>query len=78
MSADFRLKNPDDYVKWYGWKHTQTDLLKEAVYGLPELHRQEIKDARLVACPGCMATATILGLAPVVKAGIIEKRQDCG
>jgi len=75
MSADFRLKNPDDYVKWYGWKHTQTELLKEAVYGLPELRRQEIKDARLVACPGCMATATILGLAPVVKAGIIEKNR---
>ncbi len=73
MSADFRLKNPEDYVKWYGWNHAQPDLLKEAVYGLPELHRQEIKEARLVACPGCMAAATILGLVPVVKAGIIEK-----
>jgi len=73
VSADFRLKNPEDYVKWYGWSHASPELLKEAVYGLPELHRQEIKEARLVACPGCMSTATILGLAPVVKANVIEK-----
>ena len=75
MSADFRLKNQADYDKWYGWKHTHPELLKEAVYGLPELHRQEIKDARLVACPGCMSTATILGLAPLVKAEAIEKER---
>jgi N-acetyl-gamma-glutamyl-phosphate/LysW-gamma-L-alpha-aminoadipyl-6-phosphate reductase len=75
MSADFRLKNPDDYVKWYGWKHPHPELLKEAVYGLTEFHRQEIKKARLIACPGCMAVATILGLAPIVKAGIIEKNR---
>src|SRR3990170_2234548 len=73
MSADFRLKNPADYDKWYGWKHANPDLLKEAAYGLPELHRQEIKNARLIACPGCMATATILALIPVVKAGLVEK-----
>jgi len=75
MSADFRLKNPDDYVKWYGWEHVHPELLKEAVYGLPEFHRQEIKTARLVACPGCMATATILGLAPLIKADFIEKNR---
>jgi N-acetyl-gamma-glutamyl-phosphate/LysW-gamma-L-alpha-aminoadipyl-6-phosphate reductase len=75
MSADFRLKNPDDYPKWYGWKHSHSELLKEAVYGLPELHRQEIKNARLIACPGCMATATILGLAPLIKAEAIEKNR---
>jgi len=73
MSADFRLKNPTDYVKWYGWEHAHPELLKEAVYGLTELHRQEIRNARLVACPGCMAIATILGLAPMVKAEVIEK-----
>lgn len=73
MSADFRLKNPEDYPKWYGWTHPNPELLKEAVYGLPELHRQEIKGARLIACPGCMATATILGLAPLVKEGLIER-----
>jgi len=72
MSADFRLKNPTDYDKWYGWTHTHPELLKEAAYGLPELHRQEIKNAQLIACPGCMATATILALAPFVKAGLIE------
>jgi len=75
MSADFRLKNPVDYVKWYGWEHSHPELLKEAVYGLPELHRQEIKNARLIACPGCMAIATILGLAPIVKAEVIEKNR---
>lgn len=73
MSADFRLKNPSDYVKWYGWEHAHPELLKEAVYGSTELNRQEIKNARLIACPGCMAIATILGLAPIVKANIIEK-----
>jgi N-acetyl-gamma-glutamyl-phosphate/LysW-gamma-L-alpha-aminoadipyl-6-phosphate reductase len=72
MSADFRLKNPEDYDKWYGWKHANPQLLKEAAYGLPELHRQEIKNASLVACPGCMATATILALAPVIKADLVE------
>jgi N-acetyl-gamma-glutamyl-phosphate/LysW-gamma-L-alpha-aminoadipyl-6-phosphate reductase len=75
MSADFRLKNPEDYDKWYGWKHAHPELLKEAAYGLPELHRQEIKGARLVACPGCMATATVLALAPVVKADLVEKNR---
>lgn len=75
MSADFRLKNPLEYEKWYGWKHTHPELLEEAVYGLPELHREQIKHARLVACPGCMATAAILGLAPVIKADLIENNR---
>jgi N-acetyl-gamma-glutamyl-phosphate/LysW-gamma-L-alpha-aminoadipyl-6-phosphate reductase len=75
MSADFRLKNPDDYDRWYGWKHAHPELLKEAAYGLPEFHRHEIKGARLVACPGCMATATVLALAPVVKADLVEKNR---
>jgi N-acetyl-gamma-glutamyl-phosphate/LysW-gamma-L-alpha-aminoadipyl-6-phosphate reductase len=75
MSADFRLKNPNDYDKWYGWKHAHPELLKEAAYGLPELHRQEIRGARLVACPGCMATATVLALAPLVKADLVEKNR---
>lgn len=71
-SADFRLKDPSDYERWYGWKHGYPELLEEAVYGLPELHREGVKTARLVACPGCMAVASILGLAPVVKTGAIE------
>ena len=66
-SADFRLKNPEDYVKWYGWSHSNPDLLKKAVYGLPELHREDIKRAQLVAVPGCMAIASILALAPIIK-----------
>jgi len=72
MGADFRLRNPDAYPRWYGWGHPSPELLKEAVYGLPELHRDEIKNARLVACPGCMATATILALYPALKEGGIE------
>jgi N-acetyl-gamma-glutamyl-phosphate/LysW-gamma-L-alpha-aminoadipyl-6-phosphate reductase len=75
MSADFRLKNPSAYETWYGWKHAHPELLKEAAYGLPELHRQEIKNTRLVACPGCMATATILGLAPIIKADLVDKNK---
>ena len=73
MSADYRLKNPVDYETYYGWKHAHPEMLKEAAYGLPELHREEIKTAKLVACPGCMATSAILGLAPIVKAGLIDK-----
>ena len=73
MSADFRLKNPADYETYYGWKHAHPEMLKEATYGLPELHREEIKKAKLVACPGCEATAAILGLAPIVKAGLVDK-----
>jgi len=72
MSADFRLKNPADYESYYGWTHAHPEMLKEAAYGLPELHREEIKKAKLVACPGCMATSAILGLAPIVKAGLVD------
>jgi len=72
MSADFRLKNPADYETWYGWKHTHPELLKEAAYGMPELHREEIKTAHLVACPGCMASAAIFALVPIVKTGLVD------
>jgi len=72
MSADFRLKTPLNYEAYYGWKHAYPEMLKEAVYGLPELHREEIKNAQLVACPGCMATSAILGLAPIIKAGLVD------
>jgi len=73
MSADFRLKNPADYETYYGWTHAHPEMLKDAAYGLPELHREEIKTARLIACAGCEATAAILALAPIVKAGLVEK-----
>ncbi|MEM3736677.1 MAG: N-acetyl-gamma-glutamyl-phosphate reductase [Candidatus Bathyarchaeia archaeon] len=73
LSADFRLKNPNDYPLWYGWVHPNPELLQRAVYGLPELHREEVKGAQLVACPGCMAVATTLALAPVVRAGLVDE-----
>lgn len=75
VSADFRLKNPEDYPRWYGWGHKHPELLQEAVYGLPELHRSEIEKAQLVAGPGCMAVTAILALAPLVKSGKIEKNR---
>ena len=74
-SPDFRLKNPEDYQKWYNWSHPHPELLQKAVYGLPELHREEIRKAQFVTCPGCMAAAALLALAPVVKAGGVEKNR---
>jgi len=71
LSADFRLKDPEAYKQWYGFEHRYPDLLKKAVYGLPELHRAEIKNAQLVAVPGCNATAAILSLLPLVKNRLI-------
>ncbi|RLG92401.1 MAG: N-acetyl-gamma-glutamyl-phosphate reductase [Candidatus Hecatellales archaeon] len=73
LSADFRLKNPEDYPKWYGWNHPAPDLLKKAVYGVPELYREKIRNAQLIACPGCMAVVTILALAPVIRENLIHR-----
>lgn len=67
LSADFRLKNAKDYGAWYQAPHPCPDLLKTAVYGLPELHREAIRSASLVASPGCYPTAAILSLAPLAK-----------
>jgi len=64
ISADFRLRDVDTYVRWYG-KHPTPSLIEEAAYGLPELHRARIKESRLVANPGCYPTTSILALAPV-------------
>jgi len=71
LSADFRIHDAAVYEKWYQ-KHTAQEYLGEAVYGLPELHREQIKKARLIANPGCYPTSVILGLAPLLQAGIIE------
>ncbi|MEW6219066.1 MAG: N-acetyl-gamma-glutamyl-phosphate reductase [Thermodesulfobacteriota bacterium] len=71
LSADFRLREPAVYEAWYQL-HTATDLLSEAVYGLPEIHRQEIRRARLVANPGCYPTSVILGLTPLLAAGLVD------
>jgi N-acetyl-gamma-glutamyl-phosphate reductase len=72
ISADFRLKDAAAYPECYGFTHPAPHLLKEAVFGLPELHREEIKAARLVANPGCYPTGAILALAPAVKNRLIE------
>jgi N-acetyl-gamma-glutamyl-phosphate reductase len=70
LSADFRLHDLTTYEHWYG-SHGAPELLGDAVYGLPELHREEIRDARLVANPGCYPTAAILALAPLAREGLI-------
>jgi N-acetyl-gamma-glutamyl-phosphate reductase len=71
ISADFRLHDAAVYSEWYGGEHPAQDLLPDAVYGLPELHREAIRGAKLVANPGCYPEGAILALAPAVKAGII-------
>ncbi len=72
ISADFRLKNLSEYEEWYNVEHPCPEYLEEAVYGLTELHKQEVAAANLVANPGCYPTSAILALAPALKAGIIE------
>jgi N-acetyl-gamma-glutamyl-phosphate reductase len=72
LSADYRLKDPAVYEQWYHTPHTYTGLLKDAVYGLPELHRAAIAKARLVASPGCYPTAAILQLAPLFAQDLVQ------
>lgn len=72
LSADFRLRNPDDYRKWYGKQHEAPGLLNEAVYGLTEFYRDEIGKARLVAGTGCNAAAGQYALRPLISAGAID------
>lgn len=72
LSADYRLKNPAEYEQWYQTPHRHAQLLKEAVYGLPELHRKAIEKARLVAVPGCYPTAAILQLAPLFANDLVQ------
>ena len=76
LGPDFRLRDPADYPRWYGFEHPRPDLLDVAVYGLPELHRAELEalvDApiAIVGSPGCYPTATLLALAPLARAGLI-------
>ena len=73
LSADFRLHRPDDYSKWYGWEHPHPEYLEKSVFGVPELHRDKIKDAQLVSCPGCMAVTSMLALAPLLKHDLIDR-----
>jgi N-acetyl-gamma-glutamyl-phosphate reductase len=71
LSADFRFKDAGVYEKWYQ-KHTAPDLLPESIYGLPELHRDKIRGARIVGNPGCYPTGALIGLIPLVKKGLIS------
>lgn len=72
LAADFRIKDVAIWEKWYGMTHAAPDLLAEAVYGLPELNREQIGKARLIANPGCYPTAVQLGFLPLVEAGCID------
>ncbi|HIK00378.1 TPA: N-acetyl-gamma-glutamyl-phosphate reductase [archaeon] len=72
LSADFRLKNPKEYEKWYGHKHECPELIEKFVYGIPELHREEMKKANYISGAGCLATSAILALYPLAKEGLIE------
>lgn len=72
LAADFRLKDIATWEKWYGMKHACPELVAEAVYGLPEVNRAQIRSARLVANPGCYPTAVQLGFIPLLEAGVIE------
>ena len=72
LSADFRIKDAERYEAWYGIHHPTPEFLPEAVYGLPELHRSDIRGARLIANPGCFPTCSILTIAPALKQGFIE------
>src|SRR5690606_22626407 len=80
LSADFRLQDAEEWANWYGQPHGAPELLGEAVYGLPEVNREKIKAARLIAVPGCYPTAAQLGLLPLLEAGLADTSRliaDC-
>ena len=72
ISADFRLKSTEKYQEYYGKPHPSPELLKEAVYGQPERYREQIRNARFIACPGCYPTSIILATAPLLQAGLVK------
>ena len=72
LAADFRIKDVTEWEKWYGMTHSCPELVAEAVYGLPEINRDQIKKARLVANPGCYPTAVQLGFLPLIESGIVD------
>lgn len=72
LSADFRLRDPGTYKDWYGLAHDFVPTLKRTVYGLPEMYRNRIRKARLIANPGCYPTSAILGLLPAIKGGLVD------
>ena len=73
LSADFRLENIEQWESWYGVEHVAPDLVKQAVYGLPELNREALRSTQLVACPGCYPTAVQLGFMPLLQSGVIDQ-----
>ncbi len=75
LSADFRLGSEEHYRQWYPEPHKRPDLLKQFVYGIPELHREQMKNAKYISSAGCNATATILGLYPIYKNGLAKPGQ---
>jgi N-acetyl-gamma-glutamyl-phosphate reductase len=72
LGADFRLRDPASYPRWYGFEHSRPELLAKAVYGLPELNRRQIIGAGLIAAPGCYVTAAAVGLRPLVASGLLN------
>jgi N-acetyl-gamma-glutamyl-phosphate reductase len=72
LSADFRIKDAGLWAKWYGQEHACPELIQEAVYGLPEVNREKIKKASLIACPGCYPTAVQLGFLPLIEKNLID------
>lgn len=72
LSADFRLRDAADYPTWYGHEHSRPELLSQFVYGIPELHREEMRTASYISSAGCLATAAILGLYPLFRAGLVD------
>jgi len=70
LSADFRLKDPEAYQKWYGYKHPHPELLEKFVLSIPELNAEELRGAKLASSPGCMTIATVLGAAPLLRSGL--------
>jgi N-acetyl-gamma-glutamyl-phosphate reductase len=80
LAADFRLKDPVEWEHWYGKAHACPELLQEAVYGLPEMNRSAVREARLVANPGCYPTAVQLGFLPLLEVGLLDRDRliaDC-
>lgn len=72
LSSDFRLNDPAGYPTWYSHEHSDLEALGKFVYGMPELHREEIRTADWIASPGCMSTTSIIGLYPLFQAGIVD------
>ena len=75
LSADFRIVDVSEWSRWYQLEHTCPELVAEAVYGLPEINRERIRDARLVANPGCYPTSVILGLTPLLEEGLVKPKE---